>query len=85
VRANIYRIIVTQPEFEESNQLLVGRRGNFIHSIRHPEELIMRRENLIWCHQRHPERCFTAWGSHPTPTSSWAVLYRVRISSFIIF
>jgi hypothetical protein len=23
------------------------------------------REDLIWHHQRHPERCFPAWGSHP--------------------
>ena len=38
---------MTQPDCEEANRLLVGRRGNLIHPLRHSEERIMRRENLI--------------------------------------
>ena len=33
--------------YEETNRFLVGRRGNLIHSLRHPKERIMRRKNLI--------------------------------------
>jgi len=32
---------------EESNRFLVGRRGNLYHPLRHSEERILRRENLI--------------------------------------
>jgi hypothetical protein len=38
---------VIQPDCEEANRLLVGRRGNPIHPLRHSEERIMRRGNPI--------------------------------------
>jgi len=39
----IYRIIVTQPDCEER----LMRRGNLIHPLRHSEERLVRREDLI--------------------------------------